>query len=205
VVDRHVRLYPQSQGRRTCHANDSSAKACQLPPKIAASGREIPSALSYTIIGARLCYRGSHHGAIGHFSGFIGVESRARRQARPRGIAASRCCTLTADGGGAADAATNLHRALHLRSSRAVAVAGEVADLQSAREQVASRCASVSSRTASARRSAASRCRRAMGLPARTRRCCRLGTTSATARARARRRWKPSLAASCPASGRRSK
>jgi len=51
-----------------------------------------------------------------------------------------------------------------------------------------SRCASASSRTASERRSAASRCRRATGSPARTRRCCRLGITSATARARARRR-----------------
>ena len=83
--------------------------------------------------------------------------------------------------GGAADAATNLHRALHLRSSHAVAVAGEVADLQSARQQV----------TAAARR-----CRRgphrqdgrprhgAGGRRAR-RRCCRLWTTTATARARA--------------------
>src|SRR6266446_1369467 len=36
--------------------------------------------------------------------------------------------------------------------------------------------------------SAASRCRRATGSTARVRRCCRLATTSATARARARRR-----------------
>jgi hypothetical protein len=40
------------------------------------------------------------------------VESRARRQARPRGNAALGCGTLTAGGGGAAYAATGLHRAL---------------------------------------------------------------------------------------------
>jgi hypothetical protein len=59
-----------------------------ITSKIAASGREIPSALSYTTSGARLCYRGSHHGATGQFSGFIGlrccmrsVRRRSRRTA----------------------------------------------------------------------------------------------------------------------------
>src|SRR6516165_4681457 len=67
----------------------------------------------------------------------MGVESGALRQPRPRGIAPPLCYTLTADGGGAADTATSLHRALRVRSGGAVAVAGEVAELQSARQQVA--------------------------------------------------------------------
>jgi hypothetical protein len=87
-----------------------------------------PPALSYAIIGVRLGDRGSHHDTKGRFSGFMRVEP----EARPRGIAAPRRCTLTVDGGGAADAATGLHRALRVRSGRTVAVAGEVADLQSA-------------------------------------------------------------------------
>jgi len=52
--------------------------------KIAASGRETPSALSYTIIGARLGYRGLPSRCDGQFIGFMGVESRARRQAKGR-------------------------------------------------------------------------------------------------------------------------
>jgi hypothetical protein len=87
-----------------------------------------PPALSYAIIGVRLGDRGSHHDTKGRFSGFMRVEP----EARPRGIAAPRRCTLTVDGGGAADDATGLHRALRVRSGRTVAVAGEVADLQSA-------------------------------------------------------------------------
>jgi hypothetical protein len=55
------------------------------------------------------------------------------RDTRPRGIAAPRC-TLVGDGGWAAAAATSLHRAVRVRSGRAVAVAGEVADLQPARQ-----------------------------------------------------------------------
>jgi hypothetical protein len=47
------------------------------------------------------------------------------------------CCALAAEGGDAADAATNLYGALHLRSGRAVAVAGEVADLPAAGRKVA--------------------------------------------------------------------
>src|SRR5215472_15679824 len=67
----------------------------------------------------------------------MGGESPALRQPGPRGIAAPLCYTLTADGGGAADTATSLHGALRVRSGGAVAVAGEVAELQSARQQVA--------------------------------------------------------------------
>jgi hypothetical protein len=62
-------------------------------------------------------------------------------------------------------------RALRLRSDRAVAVAGEVADLHSAGIASCGRCASALSRTPSARRSAASRCRRVTGSTARARRC----------------------------------
>jgi hypothetical protein len=69
-----------------------------------------PSALSCTMIGARLGDRGSHHSAKRQYSGFMQVESRARRQV-PRRIAAPRC-TRAGDGGGAA--ATSLHRALRL-------------------------------------------------------------------------------------------
>src|SRR5215831_9808211 len=90
-----------------------------ITSKIAASsGRETRSALSYTII-AQLGYRGPHHGAAGQFSDFTGVESRALRQVRPRGIAPPRCYALTADGGGAADTATRLHGALRGRSGGA--------------------------------------------------------------------------------------
>ena len=53
------------------------------------------------------------------------IESRARRQARPRGIAAPRGCILIADRRGAAGVATNLHRALRVRSGRSVAVLGK--------------------------------------------------------------------------------
>ena len=163
-----------------------------------------PVGHSYTMIGARSGERGADHGATGQFCGFMGVEPRARRQTRPRGITAPRCCTLTADGSGAADAATNIHRALHLRSSRAVAVAGEVADLQSARQQVAA--------AASRRRRGPHRQNGRHGPGGRRARWRKQGDAAgwrlylqATGGARAQRRWRPSLAASCPASGRRSK
>src|SRR5437868_13624569 len=74
---------------------------------------------------AFVCWEASHQGATGQFSGFMGVAS----QPRPRGIAVSRTCILIVDGGGATDTPTSLHRALLVRSGRAVGVAGEVADL----------------------------------------------------------------------------
>ena len=64
---------------------------------------------------------GSHQGATGQFSGFMGGASQWRRQPRPRGIAVSRSCILIVDGGDAADTPTSLH----------------VADLKSARRQAA--------------------------------------------------------------------
>jgi hypothetical protein len=48
-------------------------------------------------------------------------------QVQPRGIAAPRC-TRGGDGGGAVDAATSLHRPLHLRSRRASQLLGKAPD-----------------------------------------------------------------------------
>src|SRR5215472_16203241 len=115
---------PQIREIITAGANTMS-KLCGAG-MIAASApeRETSSALAYTIVAARLHNRGSHHGATAQFNGFMGLESRVPRHARPSGIAAARSCTLTADGDSAAAAPTSLQRTLRVRSSHPVAVAG---------------------------------------------------------------------------------